>query len=234
MLYNSGQMTVAGVGMTIQSVTGPTVKVMQLADIPFELLDDDLAVMPHLPDTGLMGDKFALAYIFPVVDGGGNSANNRTDVAFKLNLDHTSTPALDAQLQMSGALESDGNRLDSYWVSYIMTAYQPLPNPANGRADNDPDSENQIGGVTSGFRTGSFLFFETHEDRSRESGWTSNQTQLVEQRVVIHEIGHQFALPDRSGGGGLMGSDIFDVSRDINFIADDLKLLRDRVRSPGR
>jgi len=91
-------------------------------DIPFELVDDDAAMMPELPDTSLLQEKYAPAYILPVVDGAGGS--NSQTVPFKLNLNTDSSVALDAELDASGALESDANRADDYWVAYVLAAYQ--------------------------------------------------------------------------------------------------------------
>jgi hypothetical protein len=228
MLYNNGQITVAGVGMTIQSVTGPTVKVMQLADIPFELLDDDAATMPHVPDISAMQVKFADAYILPVIDGGGDPSNNKTTVPFKQNITAITASALAAEYENApGGLESDGSRTDGYWVGYVLTAYQSHPDPTrgiSGRADRDPNVENRLGGAT--VLTGSIMFLEEIEDEDRQVG--THQ----EPNAVVHEVGHQFQLPDRGIGGGLMGPDF--VNPAARFIPEDLDTLRRRVKSPGR
>jgi hypothetical protein len=228
MLYNSGQMTVAGVGMTIQSVTGPTVKVVQLADIPFELVDDDLAVMPHLPDTSLLQDKFSPAYIQPVIDGGGDMNNNKTNVAFKRNITATTNAGLEAEITVPRALESDGNRTDYFWVAYVLTAYQSHTNPSMGignRADQDPNQEIALRGVTTQLNgKGAIIFFEEERDAGA-------LTTIYESLDVVHEISHEFGLPDRSGSSTDIMSSTFNLN--VGFIPGDLDTLRKRVKSPG-
>jgi hypothetical protein len=70
------------------------------------------------------------------------------------------------------------------------------------------------------------MFLEEILDEDRQLG-----TQQ-EPNAVVHEVGHQFQLPDRGLGGGLMGPDF--VIPAARFIPDDLDTLRRRVKSPGR
>jgi len=79
----------AGRERTIEAIDRvvETVEVVQLVDIPFELVDDDdHTLLPNFPDTSLLPDIFDEASVLPVVDGGGNVGNNSQAVAFDLNV----------------------------------------------------------------------------------------------------------------------------------------------------
>jgi hypothetical protein len=231
--YSGGSLNVTGIVMTPITGVNPqagTVTVQTLANIPVELRDDDVAVMPHFADTTRMAEKYADAFIEPVVDGGGDPTFNRDTVGFKLNMEATATQDLWDALSAPttpGACESDGNRSPNFWIAYVLTAYQSkTAGGIGGKGDNDPDSEEALGGVTDGLDRGSFLFLEETKDEERELGIT------LEAATVVHEIGHQFGLTDRGPGGGLMGPTFYLPG--AVFIPVDLCLLRWTTESPGR
>lgn len=236
--FVGGTITVGGMGMTITAVndTDSTVTVSALADIPIELIDDDAAAMPQLPDTSLMQAKYAPAYILPVVDGGGNSANNKTNVPFILNIQSDSSTALDAELNAPNALESDANRVDNFWIGYMLAAYQGSPySTILSRGDNDPNGEDALGGVNSGLNgRGGFIFIEEIRDEELEYGITEAAA------TIPHEIAHQFGIQDCGTVTHQCDNSIHDMmgqffnQPDSRFSDADLNLLRARIKSPGR
>lgn len=240
-------LNVAGVTMTIRSVDASrqTVMVREQPEIPFVLVDDDMnlaappvpkAAMPHPAPDGflaLFNTKYAAAYIEAVVDGGGIMSNNSNQVSFKLNVDVSSSVGLDRMLTVANGLQSDGHRRNHYWIAYILYAYQSSTKPMapTNRADLDPSSEDPALGATPDFLTlkarGSFVFREETREVEEVTGLP------LEQRLVIHEIGHQFGLPDRGVGQGIMGDFVDVPDSAFVFIPEDLAILRGRIMSPG-
>jgi hypothetical protein len=244
--YVGGTINISGVEMTISTIFDKeSLSVEEIKDISFELRDDDTATMPHRPlIDALVYEKYGDAYILPIVDGGGNTANNKDAVPFELNLDSSNGNVLLKKLDDTDALESDGNRADNYWIAYIMGCYQPHPyttyKDAEGnvtwRGDNDPDSETSLEGIAVG-KKGAFYFHEVMLDGQKENGWGETRRLTYEQRVVIHEIAHEFALPDRikDSDTGLMSRHLWDwPGDDVIFNDDDIDILRTRPQSPGR
>jgi hypothetical protein len=201
-------MTVAGVGMTIQSVTGPTVKVMQLADIPFELVDDDATTYPYNVDTFLMQDQdssalnlFAPAYIRPTYD----LSTGPTQPSFNLNVESGSNTQEVLNQLSSGR---DNVSTNEYWVAYIQGAFQGPVSDVNG-ADADPDQGRVVLGDTVNYpsnppsnrQQGSLIYVEAIRD-SRAVLNRLNQCPGVNllATTTTHEVGHQFGLGDMTGG----------------------------------
>lgn len=235
--YVGGTITVGGVGMTITAVntTNRSVTVDALADIPFELVDDDTAALPQLPDTSLMEEKYQPAYILPVVDGGGNPANNKTNVPFKLNMQTDTTPLVNTELMATNALESDGNRANDFWIGYALSAYQGSPySTVIQRGDNDSDVEPALGGIASGTGLGVIIFTEELRDEEQELGITETAA------TVAHEIAHLFGLRDCGTPTSPCDTTINDMMGGAFYLPgsrfrdSDLNILRSRIASPGR
>jgi hypothetical protein len=198
--------------------------------------------MPHptkdefLP---LFNQKYGVAYIEAVVDGGGNIGNNSDAIPFMLNIDVDFTTGgmnVDRQFDAPNALQSHGDRLlnNNFWIAYVLYAYQPdrAPTPQNrNRADFDPESEDARGAVTPDFDVllarGSLVFREV--ERELELAWQ----QPIEQRGVVHEVAHQFGVPDRENQPGIMGAGFFGPDSAFVFIPEDIVILRKRIKSPG-
>jgi hypothetical protein len=235
-------LVVGGAGMIISDVSLTLNQVtVQQVSIGFELVDDDEAVMPHptkdefLP---LFNQKYGVAYIEAVVDGGGDINHNSSAVPFMLNVEINITPAgltsLDGLIgTLPNALQSDGKRSKNYWVAHVLYTYQSskVPSQVNAfRADGDPDSEdNPTEGFTaevSGMARGSFIFREETREQEAIHGVP------IEHRTVIHEVGHQFGLPERGPSQGIMG-DTRGPDSAFVFTGTDIVRLRSRVESPG-
>jgi hypothetical protein len=233
---------VNGAVMKIQSVAAQANRVVvEQVNLPYELVDDDMtpqltprAVMPHDLNTSAniraLEEKYADGYILPVIDGGGMGmeSNNKQTIPFKLNITATETDDVEKEFDptlVPGTFESRNNRDISYWVAYVLAAYQSHPDPKKDpleRGDGDPDSEIAKTGISA---SGSIIFLEEVRDEDRQFG--SHR----EANLVVHEIGHQFQLPDRGKGGGLMSIDLLDPA--ARFIPDDINNLRCRFLSPG-
>ena len=242
----------------VQQFDTAQITVSNLA-IPFSLVDDDQAVMPTLPDTSFLATAYGDAYIFPLIDGGqgcatnatnacATNANNKTIVAFQLNNVTNNGNTILAAMTVPNGLESDANRADNFWVTYVLSAYQaasdPTQNsgfPASPRDDGDPDDTDQanqnaqnpqspLGGVTDQLNgKGSLVFVETVRDQDHMYGYAVPSMP----RVVAHEIGHQCGLPDRvAPAHGLMTADIYNNAA-VRLNADDIKALKARVKSCG-
>ena len=231
--YVGGTFRTVGVNFTITTNTATTVTVSGTAQIPFQLHDDDDdTLLPHLPDTGLMVQKFNPAYVAPIVDGGGDANNDKQTISFNANVDATSHTALDAEFNKTGAFESEVNRASDFWVAYILTAYQAQPTQ-----DYDPDGSSEWGphGVNGGgssYRRGALFFPESLRDYARQRGHSGAEQTTLEMRSVVHEIGHQFGLQDNTGG--LYDySLVYDLTVDPVFLGNHLNIIRSTA-SPGQ
>lgn len=181
---------------------------------------------------------FAAAYIRPVRDGGGNMANNTSNIPLNLNVSST-IPDISNQLALgrnSGAYESN-----DFWVVYVQVGYQPGPPD-----DNDPYNENELTGVTirlggvsvdtvvdsSGVPRGgegALVFIETMRDADRQEGLGSVRNRVG---TAPHEIGHQFGLQGDARNFGIMSSG--GGIEPLVFIPEHLNVLRWRIKSPGQ
>ena len=234
--FVGGTISIGGVGMTITAVNvaDSSVTVDTLANIPVELVDDDAATLPQLPDVSLMEQKYQPAYILAVVDGGGTAANNKTNVPFLLNVQVDTNSDVNAELQATSAMESDGNRADSFWIAYVLTAFQQRPYSTSlQRGDNDADTEVALGGITEDAGLGSIIFIEELRDEEHEIGITETAA------TVAHEVAHQFLLEDCPAAHpcdpnihDMMGAGFY--LSDSRFSDSDLNILRSRIKSPGR
>jgi hypothetical protein len=179
-----------------------------------------------------MVQKYAPAYVVPIVDGGGDTNNIKQTIAFNANVDATTHAAIDTELNKFGAFESEGNRAGNYWIAYIMTTYQ-----AQTAKDYDPDGTNEWGaqgvngGGTSG-RRGALLFRESLRDYSQQMSVSSSGMADLERRAVVHEIGHQFGCADNTGGIYDYGLE-YDLSADPVFLPIHLDIIR-KTTNPGK
>jgi len=211
------------------------VNIYEVGQLPFSNLhdDDDDGILPHALTIGSeFKTVYNAAYIEPVVDGGGNSANNSTSVPFILNV-----PASQFQsvLTSVNALQSDSSRADNVWIGYALVAFQSsatpeqLGTPAPGnppRGDYDPNSEHNLPGLNWGL--GAMLYWEP----IREAG-----VQSSEQRIAAHEIAHQFGVEDAYYWGPSAPDDIMGdgaYSSGSHFYPEAIQVLRSRIQSPGR
>jgi hypothetical protein len=96
-LYNAGTIVVMGQTYTVSTNTSTIVSITTTGvTLPFEMVDDDdNTLLPHVPDTGLMVQEYAPAYITPIIDGGGNIANDKQTIAFDANVDTMTNASLD-------------------------------------------------------------------------------------------------------------------------------------------
>jgi hypothetical protein len=135
---------------------------------------------------------FADAYIRPVYDGGGNPENDTHDVPFILNTSNEA--AFD--------WDSRNNNSSTFWVVYILTAFQPAHGPVGMGVDGDADWEpkvygrsfftddgndqNNVGGV--------LIYLETIREGTAVANTRPGQPEDLERRTVVHEVGHAFHL----------------------------------------
>ncbi len=199
---------------------------------PFWLLDDDAQVMPEMPDTGLMEEAYGAAYIYPVIDGGGDPANNKVTVPFSANVESEDAAIL-AQIEATNGLESHGNRSEAFWVAYVQAAYQAGPSE-----DCDPDSQGGVLGVVpTGGQKGALVFLEATRDYAQQLGLGLPQRVLLAQRLVVHETAHQFGVLDGQGGEPsiMHYNALFDLTKLMGstFNESQCRTMRIRRESPG-
>jgi hypothetical protein len=220
----------------IESNTATTVTVLPGTYPPQEnvdvtLWDDDTQTMPEMPDLGLMEQAYREAYIYPVLDGGGDLNNNKANVAFQLNMDWDDNVFL-AQIQAPNGLESNGNRSVPFWIGYVQSAYQP-----NTENDYDPNSGvGRCGGTPSvPPKKGSLVFLETAKDFAREVQFPDPR--VLVQRVVAHEIAHQFNVAEEQGEPPsiMHSASLGDPNspKGSRFNESQQSTLRHRQNSPG-
>lgn len=148
------------------------------------------------PDRSLLRDAFKPAYVSVVFDTGKDNGNAK----FAHNGPTTGSDDTEAAERKKLGKDNRGaTEAPDYWVGYVMGAYE-----AQKSADNDPDTEHVVAGVTEPAEPEySFVFMESIRDlmdpfnedpleRRKVENWAQG---LLEQRVVVHEIGHQFQLP---------------------------------------
>ncbi len=199
---------------------------------PVTLWDDDAQEMPEMPDTGLMEEAYGAAYIYPVIDGGGDPANNKVTVPFSANVESEDAAIL-AQIEATNGLESHGNRSEAFWVAYVQAAYQAGPSE-----DCDPDSQGGVLGVVpTGGQKGALVFLEATRDYAQQLGLGLPQRVLLAQRIVVHETAHQFGVLDGQGGESsiMHYNALFDLTKLMGstFNESQCRTMRIRRESPG-
>ncbi len=198
--FVDGTITVGGVSMVITAVnvTDSSVTVNALADIPFNLVDDDdfnnddgsnldgdEGENVYAPDTSLLQNAFAPAYVLPVFDVG----DNNDFVTFVLNTDTRNPPAsiISTYDFDQVATEADAN----FWTVYLLGAYQGWTNE-----DHDPSTDDRVYGIVDAINgQGASVFNEVI--RPPEGRFT---TEVNNAATTAHEIGHLFNGQHIDGG----------------------------------
>ena len=226
----SAQIAVAGQQLAVAGNAGNQIFLQQNnIEFDFVLQDDDglqnsagVALLPHLPVVGnSVVEIYKQVYIIPIVDGGGNPANNKNNVEFRRNI---SLPRVASALP--GGFESKNSYSGLFWTINLLTVYQSGTfEPIRNRSDRDSSSEGAIGAFAEMGGLSSVMCREDYCD----AAWVTNDD--AEQRVWAHEIGHLFGLPDRYNGdnenfgpGNIMSNQ--EVSTD--FLNRDKSRLRSR------
>lgn len=230
--YIGGRIDIAGTLMFVANVdTVPsTVTVQEPSPIPFEVVDDDQltvggVAMLRPSDTTIVPELFDDAYIVPVVDGGGDFANNNF-IPFDRNVDVADMLSIE-----DSGFQSKNNRSNDYWVIWILQAYQ-----SRTTRDNDPNSETALGGEgtpdgsssrSGAENSGIFIYIEELRDEGVELGIPFVDE---EQRSVGHEFGHPFGLSN-TGLTGIMGPLLLQAGNQF-FQPFELGVIRSN-RNPG-
>ncbi len=150
---------------------------------------------------------FKPAYIIPVIDGGGNPANN-THVPFRRNLS-----AQDAGTFLIPFIESNSSRKSEFWAGYGLYAYQPsaIPEqigafgPGNPpTADRDPDQEKHREAVKAGLVGVVFWCEVAREKNLSAPRWA---------RTFAHEMAHILGAEDNYYDGIPRPNDIMGSGR---------------------
>lgn len=231
--FDGGTIKVAGHEFTVDYNSTNTVRIVNSgASISFSSVDDDSnSVLPQSPLVGLeFQTLYRTAYIEAILDGGGNTNYNTLDVPFVLNI--TMSTIVES---LTNGLQSASNRSTNFWCAYAQWAYQPSPGPEQigtpgvgnpPRADADADNEVILPGVNM-YGYGAMLFLETFRDRGALAS---------SERLVAHEIAHQFGAADtyisgQSPADDIMGAGMYSSS--ARFYPEAMHSLRNRQNSPG-
>ncbi len=168
--HAGGTITVAGIPMTIDSIDvgAKTVTVVDPEDIPFKLVDDDdLELLPQLPDVSELDNALAYAYVVPDYE----TVKSNQEIPFVLN---------NTDFEILQHWDSAGDNQETFWIVYIVQAYQGAVT-----LDRDPDSESRLWGMSSAISGGAIVYLEVH----LEHEGVGNPARQ-EQNTVIHEVGH--------------------------------------------
>lgn len=153
----------------------------------FTLVDDDkLKDGDDVPSPLLtvLVSKFRPAYIEVLLDKGGDPTSETTTAPFLLNLNNDSVEYLESIATLSRTVQST----NEFWTTHCIGAFQP-PRPNDSDPNISPTTG--YGGISS--RKTAFSFYETINEGS---GYTQEQ----QATLLVHEIGHNFGLPDEYTG----------------------------------
>ena len=148
-------------------------------------LDGDDAENVTAPDTSLLPNAFAPAYVLPVFDVG----DNNDFVPFVLNTDTTNPPAslISTYDFDQVATETDAN----FWTVYLLGAYQGWTTE-----DHDPSTDDRVYGIVDAINgQGASVFNEVV--RPPEGRFT---TEVNNAATTAYEIGHLFNGEHTDGG----------------------------------
>lgn len=185
---------------------------------------------------------YADAFIWPVIDGGGNINNNKDNVGFALYLSPNDVPST----INDRTRDSRNNESNDYWVVYILLGYQPAevaafdpdvagaivttgnsPVPQINGSTDEISSRDGTPGVPLGAE-GSVIHLETCRDLDAGTGNIFRRRETA----VPHEMGHQFGLDGDQPNFGIM-TDGQELTL-IRFVPRHINILRWRVHSPGQ
>ena len=215
--YNGGTLNVAGIAATVSAVSTnggvDTITVTAAPAIPFVLHDDDAASHPFQPNISLMQasdvstqNLFAVAFVRPIYDLGPG-----TNIApFMRNVEGGAS---------FGALIDAGRDSTSCprcWTVYMQGSFQ-----GGIIFDKDPNIESSGFGRSFLSARGGAVFGETIGEFELSQGLPSG---TVQRKTMTHEVGHQFALTDNTGGIMNQG---WPVS--LYFTPDHLKTIRETI-----
>jgi len=155
----------------------------------------DLTGAVKQPDTSLLNPTLNTQYIFvntiPEVPG----LDDTDDLTFTKNLPRS-------LMEKAGAVVRDVPSTPTFWVFHIIGVYE---GPTS--SDNDDPGDSALSGTaTDADNKGqeyAFIFLETIRDITALINPTFATLDQVEQRVVIHEVGH---LMSDTHSGGIMSS----------------------------
>ncbi len=250
--------SIIGINSMITAIENENTLLTNNLYIPIVVRDDDQEesanALPHNVDLSTTIKAFSKAYILPVNDGGGLSAENGGNVNKLPFRENYSIDTNDFETDLNAVHESKSIETQYFWVAYISSGWQ-----GDFKVDGDPNSEDYLLGLTLGkahnknLSVGgdlSMYFVETHHD-----GILNFPSVRSEPHTVAHEIGHQFGLThgdeiDSDGDGvfdfgsqiseyphiGLMrsGSNDANNAEPNSFIPRHINLIRSRMNSPGQ
>lgn len=187
-IFDGGTMEVWG--STWMVATSGLGNVEVVADVawPLALVDDDAAETPFYPTSLYLScsdsagcNIFAQAYIRPAWDLVGT-----VTPPFKRNVRNL---IADVAAQLAAGREFPTHA--SFWRAYLQGAFQ-----SDVLRDMDPNMEGSYLGLTGGYddQRGSLLFAESIADFQ----FCPRADQM--DHTLVHELGHQFGLFDRTGG----------------------------------
>jgi hypothetical protein len=259
--FEHGKITVSGVDYAVVDNSGNVVTIVGTSPPPvgasFALFDDDdfngddgtildgdngEDVVAFSQTLSLMQDSdnpaqnvYAPAYIRPIYDGGGNTANDTGNISFRLNV---SQAAVDIDTQLNLGRSSGSNEGNDFWVVYLQIGYQGDP-----VEDVDPGTEQANGGITTALGTtddvtssagvpqggeGSLVYVES----SRDGDLNLMLGDDFKVRTAPHEVGHQLGLSGDAPALGIMSTS--GSGEPLRFVDRHLNVLRWRVKSPGQ
>jgi len=161
---------------------------------PFVLAGFDAppVTLPKVPDTSLMAQVYKDAYVdVPAPDMQYYDANTPFDRNVRNN----------SEAGIKGNFNRDLTSEASFWAVHITATFQGYVDK-----DNDPDTEQGLGGLQYGItgatglfgggRAGSLVHLETIRDDRRANAAAMG---VIERYTVVHESGHQFLLEHEDG-----------------------------------
>ncbi|MCP5078410.1 MAG: hypothetical protein GY951_10195 [Psychromonas sp.] len=237
--FIGGVLEVAGVKMNITdfNLTNGQLVVANSAVIPIKLHDDDDTLLPqlwshlgHVQESDIIKEnRFAAAYLRPRYDY--LKAYSESNVSFISNTQH-------------GAVYSWGSQAlnkEQFWTVYLLAAFQDSWDGVNrsGRSDMSRDFDGSYESGTwasanNGVEGGVLFYMESLRD-----GGLLAEPELLN-RLTVHEIGHNFNLPDLYSKDasmvGIMNGSLglgTEVSEAYYFLPKHLDIIRDQLKPRG-
>ena len=196
--------------------------------------DDSLRGEIPGPNTADLEAAFEEAYLKVLFDTGKDQSDCPWHYTFDFNTSDWLTYLWDYR---GTAPKPNREETAGYWTAYIMSVYDP-PDVVK---DNDPNGEHAGVGLTHTHEPDySSVFEETLRDVKLQHGWSDAEYQHARAGVVVHEIGHQFGLPEDTEGDfdNIMRQPQNDDEEDDlkdrtnRFQPSDIKRLRENQSNP--